>query len=164
MDCPPWLDQEEQSLWRALVAVHAHLLARLDEELVAAGGVSLGEFEVMVNLSEAPGRSLRMAELATRLALSPSGLTRRVDGLVRQRMVERRACPSDARGSLAVLTDEGMAQLAVAAPAHVVGVRRYLIDPLPGPARAGLAAGLARIQLALDAGTGCPSRPEPRPP
>jgi DNA-binding MarR family transcriptional regulator len=104
---------------------------------------------VLVNLSEAPERSLRMAELAERLRLSPSGLTRRLDGLVRDGMVERRKCPSDGRGSLARLTDDGMAWLEAAAPTHVAGVRRYFVDPLDGAQRQALAESLAVIEAAL---------------
>jgi DNA-binding MarR family transcriptional regulator len=147
-----WLAEDEQRVWRSLLAVHSRLLSRLDEELTATHALSLGEFEVLVHLSEAPGRSMRMAELASRLALSPSGLTRRVDGLVRAGMVARQACPSDGRGSFAVLTDDGLARLAEAAATHVAGVRRYLVDALSGDAFAGLAAGLADIERALDEG------------
>ncbi len=147
-----WLDPDEQRTWRGLLAAQARLRARLEDELVRAHGISLGDYAVLVNLSETPGRSMRMAELASRLALSPSGLTRRIDGLVRQAMVARQACPSDGRGSLAVLTDIGLARLADAAATHVAGVRRYLIDPLAGPALAALAAGIAAVEEALDGG------------
>ncbi|HWG72600.1 MAG TPA: MarR family transcriptional regulator [Acidimicrobiales bacterium] len=145
-----WLDDEEQRVWRGLLGVRGRLQGRLDEELVAAHGVNLGDYEVLVNLSEAPGRSMRMAELASRLALSPSGLTRRIDGLVRDGLVARRACPSDRRGSLAVLTEEGLERLESAAVTHVAGVRRYLIDPLGASRLAGLFSGLAQIEGALD--------------
>src|SRR5436309_7378642 len=97
--------------WRALIGATTGLLATLDNELQAAHGLSLGDYEVLVHLSEAPHRALRMSDLALRLHLSPSGITRRVDGLVRAGLVERRRCPTDGRGSNAVLTDEGMAVL-----------------------------------------------------
>ena len=87
------------------------MLAALDGELQAEHGLSLGEYEVLVHLSEAPEHSLRMTDLAGRLRLSPSGITRRIDGLVRAGLVERRQCPSDRRGSNAVLTDEGLRRL-----------------------------------------------------
>lgn len=147
-----WLSDEEQRVWRQLLSVHARLLARLDEELNAAQGMSLGDYEVLVHLSEAPGRALRMAELANLLSLSPSGLTRRVDGLVRAGLVMRRPCPSDGRGSLAVLTDAGWERVASAAATHVAGVRTYLFDPLAGPALDALAKGLAGIEDALAGG------------
>src|SRR5262245_16025581 len=126
----PWLDAEQQEAWRTLLRVHGRLLARLDAELQADHAISLPDYEVLVHLSEAPARQLRMAELADRLLLSPSGLTRRLDGLVRDGLVERLACPSDRRGSLAALTQTGLDRLEKAAPTHVAGVRRYVIDRL----------------------------------
>ncbi len=82
VDQTRWLDADEQHLWRAWIRAHTRMVARLDAELQAAHGLSFADYEVLVNLSEAPERSLRMAELAERLRLSPSGLTRRLDGLV----------------------------------------------------------------------------------
>ena len=80
------------------------LLALLDNELQAEHGLTLGDYEVLIYLSEAPDHAIRMSELAGRLHLSPSGITRRIDGLVKGGLVERRPCPSDRRGSNAVLT------------------------------------------------------------
>ena len=125
-----WLDDDEQRAWRTLMLVHSRLVAKLDLELQASHGVSHADFEVLATLADAPTESLRMAELAERLLLSPSGLTRRLDGLVRDGLVERRAFPSDRRGSLAVLTKQGRALLEEATPAHVRSVRRYMIEPL----------------------------------
>jgi DNA-binding MarR family transcriptional regulator len=148
---PAWLSHEQQDAWRILISVHARLLGRLDAELQAACGISLGEFEVLVLLSEAPEEALRMAELAERLVVSPSGLTRRVDKLVRDGLVGRRPCPSDRRGSFAALTPGGRDMLARAAPHHLVGVRRYVIEPLSSRQLVDLAAGMRSIGQALDA-------------
>jgi DNA-binding MarR family transcriptional regulator len=145
-----WLDAEEQQVWRALLNVHGRVVARLDEELQIVHGIGLADYDVLVQLSEAPGRSLRMAELAGRLQLSPSGLTRRIDSLVRRGLVAREACESDGRGSFAVLTTQGLAQLQEAAPTHVAGVRAYVFDTLDRQALAHLADGLAAISAALD--------------
>jgi DNA-binding MarR family transcriptional regulator len=145
-----WLNVEEQQVWRTLLRVHVRVIARLDDDLQAAHGLGLADYEVLVALSEAPGCSLRMAELAGRLQLSPSGLTRRIDSLVRRGLVAREACSSDGRGSFAVLTDKGLAVLEEAAPTHVAGVRSYVIDTLDAAALARLADGLARIDAALD--------------
>jgi DNA-binding MarR family transcriptional regulator len=93
-----------------------------------------------------------MAELAAHLMLSPSGLTRRLDGLVKDGLVERRACPSDRRGSFAVLTEKGRAVLEEAAPTHVEGVRRYVIDPLSRDELTAFAGALCHI------GQGLPER------
>jgi DNA-binding MarR family transcriptional regulator len=114
----------------------------------------LGEYEVLVHLSEAPGMALRMSELASRLLLSRSGLTRRVDGLVQAALVARESCDDDKRGAMAVLTPYGLGALKRAAPIHVRGVRRYLIDPIGascGPdGLAGLTRGLERIEGVLE--------------
>src|SRR5579875_1871375 len=143
-----WLNDEEQAVWRQLLCVESHLQDRLDVELREGHGLSLAEYGVLVILSEAGPLGLRMSDLADRLLLSRSGLTRRIDGMVRAGLVERRSCPADGRGSYASLTPAGAARLEEAAPTHVAGVRRYLIDALGGDL-SGLASGLARIQAAL---------------
>src|SRR5262245_28867615 len=125
-----WLTEPQQLAWRRLVTSTTALLAVLDNELQAEHGLSLGDYEVLAFLSEAPGRAIRMSELADRLHLSPSGITRRVDGLVRGGLVERQRCPSDRRGANAVLTALGAKTLKAAAPTHVRGVREYFIDRL----------------------------------
>lgn len=144
-------------MWRQLLCVESHLEDRLDVELREGHELSLAEYGVLVNLSEAGPQGLRMSELAERLLLSRSGLTRRIDSMVRAGLVERRSCPNDGRGSFASLTPAGASRLEEAAPTHVAGVRRYLIDALGGDL-SGLASGLSRIQAALG-GTGEPRRP-----
>ena len=146
-----WLDRDEQGVWRRLLSVNAHLQERLDQELRETHGLNLSEYEVLVQLSEAGPEGLRMSDLADRLLLSRSGLTRRIDGMVRSGLVERGACPADRRGAMARLTALGATRLAEAAPTHVAGVRRYLIDPVATDLGA-LSAGLARIEDAI----GCP--------
>jgi DNA-binding MarR family transcriptional regulator len=143
-----WLSAHEEAVWRRLLAVDCRLRERLDRDLRDHHGMTLGDYDVLVHLAEAPGGSLRMSDLAEKLLLSRSGLTRRIDGLVGQGMVCRRACPEDRRGALAQLTPEGRERLAQAAPTHVAGVRRFVIDPLGD--LAGLAAGLARLESALE--------------
>ena len=129
---PQWLSEPEMLAWRRLVGSTTALLAVLDNELQAEHGLSLGDYEVLAHLSEAPGRAIRMSELADRLHLSPSGITRRVDGLVRNGLVERQRCPNDRRGANAVLTALGAKTLKAAAPTHLRGVREYFVDRL-GP-------------------------------
>jgi DNA-binding MarR family transcriptional regulator len=154
---PAWLDADQQRAWRALLEVHARLLAHLHEDLVAAHGIGLPDYEVLVHLSESPDHRLRMAELAERLLLSPSGVTRRLDGLVREGLVAREACPTDRRGSFAVLTPAGWTRLQEAAPTHVAGVRRYLIDNLTPAELCSVAGALERVGAALGPGPSCPS-------
>src|SRR3954454_3064632 len=153
---PNWLSETEQRPWRTLIDVTTGVLSNLDNELRAEHGLSLGEYEVLVHLSEAPAGSLRMTDLARALRLSPSGITRRIDGLVRAGLVERRRCPSDRRGSNAVLTDEGLRRLQEAAPSHVRGVRAYFIPQLTEREVANLAAALASVDVdAARAAGGC---------
>jgi DNA-binding MarR family transcriptional regulator len=125
-----WLSDEEQRTWRGLVQLILELQAEQESALVDAHGISEGEYGVLVALSEVEDRRLRMCDLAGILHLSPSGLTRRVDGLAKQGFVTREASSCDRRAMYAVLTDEGMAKLEAAAPTHVDAVRRSLIDHL----------------------------------
>ncbi len=131
--------------WRSYVRSHAVLLARLDAELHAEQGMSLGEYEVLVFLSEASGGRLRMAELAQRVLISPSALTRRLDRLVGRGWVSRERCAEDARGAFAVLTDEGRRRLEAAAPTHVEGVRRHFLDRLTRAQLGALAEALSQV-------------------
>ena len=125
-----WLDELEQRAWRSLLAAHTRLLHRLDAELQAAQELSVSDYGVLAELSECPEGQMRMSELAERLLLSPSGLTRRLDTLVHDGLVTRHRCQSDRRGSYAVLTDAGRARLERAAPDHVDQVRRHFVDRL----------------------------------
>ncbi len=154
-----WLDETELQAWRALISTTTGLMATLDNELQAAHGLSVGDYEVLVILSEAPDHAMRMSDLASRLRLSPSGATRRIDGLVRSGFVERQQCPSDRRGSYGVLTEAGQRKLEAAAPTHVEGVRRHFIDRLSDRQLANLAAALAHVEVDESAAAGgCDAR------
>lgn len=124
-----WLDPTEMAAWRAYVETVGALSTALDADLVPTG-LSLGDYQVLVYLSEATDRRTRMCDLAALLQLSPSGLTRRLDGLVSAGLVTREGSPHDRRVMLAVLTDDGMRALEAAAPVHVASVRRRMIDRL----------------------------------
>jgi DNA-binding MarR family transcriptional regulator len=125
-----WLDELEMETWLSILGFSTRLMTKLDDELRAAHGLSLPDYEVLSYLSEAPGRRMRMSELAVHLRLSPSGLTRRLDGLVKAGLVARETCDSDRRGTNAVLTERGWELLQRAAPDHVASVRRHLVDRL----------------------------------
>jgi DNA-binding MarR family transcriptional regulator len=127
---PRWLDDDEQRVWRAYLAATQLLTDRLDQELQRDSGIPHTYYEVLVRLSEVPGRRLRMSDLATRSLSSRSRLSHAVARLEEAGWVERESCPNDRRGQLAHLTDAGLAALAAAAPGHVDGVRRHLFDPL----------------------------------
>jgi DNA-binding MarR family transcriptional regulator len=125
-----WLSDEEQRTWRSFVAASRSLFDQLDRELQRDAGMTHADYEVLVRLSEAPDRCLRMGELAERTGSSRSRLSHAVAGLEGSGWVRRQRCPTDGRGTVAVLTDEGLAALAAAAPGHVRGVRRHLLDQL----------------------------------
>ena len=149
-----WLSEAEMHAWRAMIETAIGLVATLDNELQAAHGLTLGDYEVLAHLSEAPGHSLRMTDLASRLHLSPSGITRRIDGMVRAGLVERHQCPTDRRGSNAVLTEHGMEVLQRAAPTHVEGVRRHFVDRLSADQLADVATALSRVAVDPGAAAG----------
>ena len=141
-----WLTAPEMRAWQRFIQSSTGLLAMLDNELQAEHALSLGDYEVLHFLAEAPDHAIRMSDLAERLHLSPSGITRRIDGLVKAALVERRPCPSDRRGSNAVLTPLGLKTLRNAAPTHVRGVREHFVDRLT----AGQLAQLASVLSAID--------------
>jgi DNA-binding MarR family transcriptional regulator len=114
-------------VWRTFLRAHAHAIRELERELAAETGVPLGWYDVLLQLAEAPERRLRMAELADRVLLSRSGLTRLVDRLQAEGLVRREPSPHDARGTFTVLTADGMARLRAAAPVHLAGIRKHWI-------------------------------------
>jgi len=149
MDGGRWLDDEEMRAWRGLVMVASRLFDQLDAELRAAHDLSLADYEILANLSEAPSRRLRMSQLAEGALVSRSRLTHHVNRMEAEGLVRREACPTDRRGAFAVLTDEGRARVEAAAPAHVAGVRRLFVDVLPAPLLPAVSKGLAAVAGAL---------------
>jgi DNA-binding MarR family transcriptional regulator len=127
---PRWLDGDEQKAWRAWLYSSQLLMDRLDRELTHGTGISHAYYEILVALSETPGRSMRMSELADRCLSSRSRLSHAVSRLEERGWVQRQLCAEDGRGQLAVLTDEGFAALEAAAPVHVESVRTHLFDQL----------------------------------
>ena len=124
-----WLNETEQAAWRTFITTLPDLMAALEADL-APHGLTNGDYEVLVHLSEAEDSQLRMCDLAEGLRLSPSGLTRRLDGLVKMGWVTRAACATDRRVMYAQLTAAGRAKMRSAAPDHVASVRRNVLDPL----------------------------------
>lgn len=147
-------DEPGIGAWRSFLTAHARITRRLDEELQAAHGLSLAEYDAMLQIAHAPGRRVRMNVLAERVILSRSGITRLVDRLEADGSVERVACASDARGQEAVLTPDGLERLRTAAGTHLDGVRRYFLDRLDPGAIAGLEASLSRVADPLAGGGG----------
>jgi DNA-binding MarR family transcriptional regulator len=127
------LGERDAAAWTGLLRTRERLMHELDRELEQTHGLSLAEYDVLVQLETAGERGLRMAELAEAVLLTRSGLTRLVDRLEQQGLVERTRCPSDARGMHATLTGGGAARLAAAVPTHTDGIRRLFLDPLDAP-------------------------------
>ena len=125
-----WLSPEQQTHWRAFRDGTALLLDVLGRELDDDSGLSLGEYEVLVRLSEAPGRTLRMSELAGELAHSRSRLTHTIRRMESDGLVARTPCAEDARGVNCTMTDAGWQRIVDAAPGHVEAVRANLVDVL----------------------------------
>ncbi|MGH7912682.1 MAG: MarR family winged helix-turn-helix transcriptional regulator [Candidatus Dormibacteraceae bacterium] len=125
-----WLGAEESAAWEGFLRAHATLLRELGAELERTDGLSLSCYDVMLQLARAPGRAMRMSELAGAVLLSPSGLTRLVARLERDGLVARRRSPDDGRGACAVLTEPGRDRLRKATRAHLAGVRARFLDRL----------------------------------
>ena len=128
-----WLDESQQRSWRALVMGMTLLLDRLDADLRRTCDVSLGEYEILVRLSERPGRQLRMAQLADAMAHSRSRVTHTVQRMERAGLVQRTTSAEDRRGVVCAMTDQGYELLRTMAPVHVNGVRDYLVDLASDP-------------------------------
>lgn len=140
-----WLDAEQQRHWRAYLAASTLLSDRLSRELQASHGMTMADYEILVRLSEAPDRRLRMSELADNTLSSRSRLSHQVDRLEKAGWVKREACETDRRGANAVLTDHGFSVLEAAAPTHVAGVREHLVDLLTPEQFAALGSALAAV-------------------
>ena len=125
---PRWLGDDEQHSWRALMMGITLLLERLDDDLRREFGMSLTEYEVLVRLSERPGRAMRMAQLADAMAHSRSRVTHTVARMEAVGYVTRGTTPEDGRGVVATMTEKGYDLLVRAAHVHVDGVRRHLVD------------------------------------
>ncbi len=126
-----WLDDTEQRAWRDFITTLPDLMAAFEAD-IAQHGLTMGDYEVLVFLSEAEDNRMRMCDLAGSLRLSPSGLTRRLDGLAKAGWVDRASSSSDRRVMYAHLTDSGRAKMNEAAPDHVASVRQHFLEPL-GP-------------------------------
>jgi DNA-binding MarR family transcriptional regulator len=126
-----WLDSEQQRSWRAFVVGTTLLFARLDEDLKKFG-LGIGEYEILVRLSESEGGQMRMAQLADAMCHSRSRTTHTVKRMEERGLVRREGAADDGRGVIARLTSAGSDLLVQAAPTHVAGVRQHLVDLCDG--------------------------------
>lgn len=127
---PRWLNDDEQRAWRAFIDAVRLFTGQIDRELQHDSGLNHAYYQILVALSEAPQRTMRMSELAALTLTSRSRLSHAVARLEEEGWVARHSCPSDKRGAFAVITDDGFAVLEAAARGHVEAVRRNLFDVL----------------------------------
>ena len=152
------LSPEVLSAWQAFLRAHTLVTRALERELISQQRLPLAEYDVLVQLSAAPQGRLRMAQLADRVLLSRSGLTRLVERLESAELVRREVCPSDARGSFAVLTPAGRQRLKLAAGDHLRSVQAHFGKVLDSDQMLSLGVALEQIAAAnrSEAGAGCP--------
>ncbi|WP_283136737.1 MarR family winged helix-turn-helix transcriptional regulator [Rhizohabitans arisaemae] len=125
-----WLDADEQRAWRAYLRMQGRLAARLNRELQHESGLSLADYEVLVQLTDTPEARLRPFELQSGLQWEQSRLSHHLSRMRRRGLVEREECSADGRGAFVVLTEKGRQAITAAAPGHVGVVRRFFFDGL----------------------------------
>ena len=142
---PKWLSPAEMKAWRSYIIASRHLLDALDSDLVGHD-LSMPDYEILAQLSDAPERRLRMSELAEITLLSRSRLSHRMKVMEKAGWVKREACPSDKRGFFAVMTPKGWKAIVAAAPDHVASVRSRFVDHLSAQEQVVLAGIFSRIE------------------
>jgi len=147
----PAPDDPRLRAWVAFLQAHAAVTRRLEAELQAERGLALADYDALVQLAVAPDGRLRMSELADRVVLSRSGVSRLVDRLVAQGLVARRACPTDARGAWAELTPAGLERLREAAPCHLRSVEAHFLSLIDEADREALVRALEAVARRLGA-------------
>lgn len=145
-----WLTADEQRAWRAYMRVTTMLTARLNRQLQADSGLSLPEYEVLVQLSEAPDGTLRPFQLGLALHWEQSRLSHMLARMTRRGFVTRRDCPGDRRGAVVVLTRAGRAAIESAAPGHAAAVRRLVFDQMDSAQTAAFGQAFEAILAGLD--------------
>ena len=141
-------DQEDVAAWRTLLLAQNAVLRAIDAELQRAGLIPLTTYDVLLELSAAEGRRLRMQELAARTVLSRTRVSRLVDDLVAEGLVTRERDPDDGRAWFAVLTPAGRAARRKAAPVYLAGIRRHFTDHLDPDEQAQLTEALDKVLAA----------------
>src|SRR5262245_6395564 len=146
------LSPRAQSAWVAFLRGHAALTRELNAQLVADHGLTINDYEVMLHLSRAPDRRLKRVELAQSVLLTPSGITRLLDGLETAGWVEKASCESDARITYAVLTEGGLAKLREAGRSHLGDIDRVFAAHFDADELETLASLLSRLDAGEPAG------------
>lgn len=145
---PRWLTPAEESAWRKYIVASRRLLEALDDDL-ATNGLSLSDYEILVHLSDAPERRLRMSDLAEKTILSRSRLSHRIKYMEGKGWVERQKCASDKRGTWAVMTNKGWSSIVKAAPDHVESIRKRFIDQISKADQANIAIAFEKVEQSL---------------
>jgi DNA-binding MarR family transcriptional regulator len=144
-----WLTAEEQAHWRAWLAASMLLREQLTKEIQDQHGLTMADYEILVQLSEAPERRMRMNELAACTLVSRSRLTHQIDRMEKAGLVERQECSDDRRGFFAALTERGWTAIVEAAPDHVASVRAHMLDRLTPEEFAALGVASQKVVDAL---------------
>ena len=145
---PRWLTPAEESAWRKYIVASRRLLEALDDDL-SANGLTLSDYEILVHLSDAEDRRLRMSDLAEKTILSRSRLSHRIKYMEGKGWVERQKCASDKRGTWAVMTTKGWNSIVKAAPDHVESIRNRFIDQISKADQANIAMAFDKVEKSL---------------
>ncbi|MDP9482217.1 MAG: MarR family transcriptional regulator [Chloroflexota bacterium] len=147
--------------WRAFLMAHARVSRRLDDELRAEHDLSFAEYDALLTIATSPGRRIRMRQLADQVLLSKSGVTRLIDRLVADGLVERDACVTDARGAEAVLTDAGLSRLRSASSTHLRGIADHFLEVLDDEQLAEVGRAMQTVADRAGSGQGDPRQNPP---
>lgn len=140
-----WLDATESQAWRGFLDLHAHLRATLNRDLQESSGLSMVEYDVLVQLTDVEDGRRRAFELGDRLGWEKGRLSKQVHRMEQRGLVVREECEEDRRGAYVAITAQGRKAIEDAAPRHVEVVRRLFLDPLTRPQVESLAAAMAAI-------------------
>lgn len=145
-----WLSKDQQVHWRSWITASSLLPELLSRELQEEFGLTITDYEILVRLSEASNKQMRMSELAQKTMLSRSRLSHQIDRLEDRGLVNRRSCEDDRRGQNCVMTNKGWDTLVAAAPLHVSGVRKHFVDQLTDAEYEALGKALGKVAAHLD--------------
>ena len=144
-----WLTDAEMRAWRGFIRRSADLIDIITKDLEPFG-LDGGDYQLLAMLSESPGRKMKMCDLAETLGLSRSGLTRRMEGVLKAKYVARVRDKNDRRAAFAQITEKGLTLIKKVAPHHVASVRRHMIDLLSPAEIAAFGSGFAKIGQRID--------------
>ncbi|MGV9771874.1 MarR family winged helix-turn-helix transcriptional regulator [Streptosporangium sp. NPDC003464] len=151
MNSPRWLDDDEQRAWRAYIRLQGRLTARLNRQLQADSGLSLADYEVLVQLTDVPDGRLRPFELQREIQWEQSRLSHHLSRMQRRGLIDREECPDDGRGAFIVITAAGRHAITAAAPGHVETVQRLFFEGLTRDQIAALERLSTQVLARLDA-------------